>query len=121
VTIAKRRARPAFVEPMTAKVVSALPEGEAWLYEVKLDGYRALIIKDGARVSVISRNEKDLTSAYPGVATAHARSDARVPVAEAAHHRADSLRGMDDGWAPASRRISRPPDRQEAEGCASRA
>jgi bifunctional non-homologous end joining protein LigD len=80
VTIAKRRARPAFVEPMTAKVVSALPEGEAWLYEVKLDGYRALIIKNGARVSVISRNEKDLTSAYPGVAAAGSRLKADTAV-----------------------------------------
>src|SRR5687767_10981726 len=65
---------------MTAKVVTALPEGEGWLYEVKLDGYRALIIKDGARVSVISRNEKDLSAAYPGVVTAASRLNAETAV-----------------------------------------
>jgi bifunctional non-homologous end joining protein LigD len=45
-----------------------LPEGPEWLYEAKLDGYRALIIKDGARVQVRSRNDKDMTRAYPSVA-----------------------------------------------------
>ena len=29
---------PTFVEPMAAKVVEDLPEGEQWLYEVKWDG-----------------------------------------------------------------------------------
>jgi bifunctional non-homologous end joining protein LigD len=40
---------------------------------VKWDGYRAMIVKDGARVRLISRNLKDLTSAYPHVAAAAAR------------------------------------------------
>jgi bifunctional non-homologous end joining protein LigD len=47
------------VPPMTATNVAALPEGEHWAYEVKLDGYRALIIKDGERLQIRSRNEKD--------------------------------------------------------------
>jgi bifunctional non-homologous end joining protein LigD len=52
---------------MAARLVAALPEGPEWLYEAKLDGYRALIIKDGARVQVRSRNDKDMTRAYPSV------------------------------------------------------
>jgi len=55
---------------MTARTVDTLPAGEEWSYEVKLDGYRALIIKDGDRIRIRSRNEKDLTSAYPAVARA---------------------------------------------------
>jgi bifunctional non-homologous end joining protein LigD len=55
---------------MTAAIVQRLPEGAEWLYEVKLDGYRALIIKDGPRVQIRSRNEKNLTAAYPSVAAA---------------------------------------------------
>ena len=55
---------------MTATNVTALPEGEQWTYEVKLDGYRALIIKEGDRVQLRSRNEKDLTANYPGVVAA---------------------------------------------------
>jgi ATP-dependent DNA ligase len=41
------RPAPAFVTPMAAVAVKALPEGAAWLYEPKLDGYRALLLKDG--------------------------------------------------------------------------
>jgi bifunctional non-homologous end joining protein LigD len=65
---------------MAAKVVQALPEGPQWLYEVKFDGYRALILKDGARVQIRSRNEKDLTSTYAGVTTAAKRLKAEAVV-----------------------------------------
>jgi hypothetical protein len=33
---------------MAAQLVDKLPEAQAWLYELKFDGYRALVIKDGA-------------------------------------------------------------------------
>ena len=55
---------------MTARLVQALPEGDDWLYEVKFDGYRALLLKDAGRVCLLSRNEKDMTATYPGVAAA---------------------------------------------------
>ena len=69
---------PAFQTPLAAVAVKALPEGDDWLYEVKLDGYRALILKDGARVQVRSRNDKDL--AYPSVVTAARRLNAQQAV-----------------------------------------
>ena len=72
--------KPAFVPPITATVVEQLPEGPQWLYEVKLDGYRALIVKDGARVQIRSRNDKDLTAAYPSIATAALRLNADAAV-----------------------------------------
>jgi bifunctional non-homologous end joining protein LigD len=50
---------------MAASLVEQLPEGEQWLYEVKWDGYRALLLKDGARVQIRSRNNKDLSGDYP--------------------------------------------------------
>ena len=34
-----------------------LPEGPNWLYELKLDGYRALAIKSGGKVRLRSLNE----------------------------------------------------------------
>jgi DNA ligase D-like protein (predicted ligase) len=61
---------PAFVVPMAAHSVTELPEGDEWLYELKLDGYRGLLIKDGDRVQIRSRNDKDLTRMYPRVAAA---------------------------------------------------
>jgi len=41
-----QRTSPAFVTPMPAQVVKRLPEGGGWVYELKFDGYRALVIKD---------------------------------------------------------------------------
>jgi len=58
---------------MVATLVKTLPEGPAWLYEAKLDGYRAMIRKDGGDVRIRSRNDKDLTAAYPGVQEAARR------------------------------------------------
>ena len=64
------RSSPTFVAPMAAESVSRLPEGPEWLYELKLDGYRAVLIKDGATVRLVSRNEKNLTPFYPRVVAA---------------------------------------------------
>jgi DNA ligase D-like protein (predicted ligase) len=61
------RMRARFVPPMAAELVDRLPEGDDWMYEVKLDGYRALVIKNGDRVELRSRNDKDLTRAYPEI------------------------------------------------------
>ena len=46
---------------LAAQVVKRLPEGDDWFYELKFDGYRALVIKDGQRVGLRSRKNKDLT------------------------------------------------------------
>ena len=73
---------PAFIEPMAAKIVQELPDGDRWLYEVKWDGYRALLLKQGTRIQVRSRNNKDLTTAYPTVATAAARLHADSAVVD---------------------------------------
>jgi bifunctional non-homologous end joining protein LigD len=59
--------------PMAALPVTKLPEGADWLYEPKLDGYRALLLKDGGRVQILSRNERDLTQMYPTVTAAGLR------------------------------------------------
>jgi DNA ligase D-like protein (predicted ligase) len=45
--------------------VARLPEGAEWIYELKLDGYRAQAIRDSKGVRVLSRNGKDLTKKYP--------------------------------------------------------
>jgi bifunctional non-homologous end joining protein LigD len=41
-----------------------------WIYEEKYDGYRILAYKEGARVRLLSRNAKDRTGTYGGVAEA---------------------------------------------------
>jgi ATP-dependent DNA ligase len=42
-----------FVEPMYARLVQSLPQGQEWLYEVKFDGYRCLVGRDSTRVRKI--------------------------------------------------------------------
>ena len=62
---------------MAARVVKRLPEGDDWTYELKFDGYRALIIKDEQRAELRSRKNKDLAGMYPGIAAAALRSTYR--------------------------------------------
>jgi len=47
-----------------------LPEGGSWVYELKLDGFRAIAIKSGDRVRLRSRNDKDFAPRYPAIALA---------------------------------------------------
>jgi bifunctional non-homologous end joining protein LigD len=56
-----------FVEPMYCKLVSQLPEGSLWQYEIKLDGYRALAIHDNNKVKLVSRRNNALNSEYPPI------------------------------------------------------
>ena len=53
--------------PQLALLVKAPPEGDAWLHELKLDGYRiGVAIADGD-VKLLSRREKEWTEAFPTV------------------------------------------------------
>jgi bifunctional non-homologous end joining protein LigD len=54
-----------FVEPVKALLVRELPVGSNWLYEAKLDGYRALAFKSGKEVHLVSRNQNRFDSNYP--------------------------------------------------------
>ncbi len=55
---------------MMATAAAALPRGEQWSYEVKWDGYRAQVVKNGASISLASRNLKDITDQFRRVADA---------------------------------------------------
>jgi bifunctional non-homologous end joining protein LigD len=58
--------KPAFIEPMKARLVDKPPAGE-WIYEIKLDGFRALAVRDGLRVRLFSRNGNDLGQKFPSI------------------------------------------------------
>lgn len=74
------RATAAYITPMAATAVGKLPEGKDWLYEFKFDGYRALVIKQGEQIEIRSRDNKELTSAYPKMASAARGLDANQAV-----------------------------------------
>jgi bifunctional non-homologous end joining protein LigD len=64
------KARMDFIKPMLAKPVTALPSGGDWLYELKLDGYRTLIMKSRGAVTLFSRRGNNLNIRFPRVAAA---------------------------------------------------
>ena len=55
-----------FVEPMYARAVQQLPEGDAWTYELKFDGYRCCLAgKDSRGVTPWSRRANRFTDQFP--------------------------------------------------------
>jgi ATP-dependent DNA ligase len=56
------------VLPMLAKRVGELPPGDAWIFEPKWDGFRALIFRDGDELFIQSRDEKPLDRYFPELA-----------------------------------------------------
>ena len=58
-----------FMEPMYARLVDKLPQGQEWLYEVKFDGYRCLAGRDGGRHSLVQAR-KPLYNQFPDIARA---------------------------------------------------
>lgn len=59
-----------FVPPMLARPVQQLPAGADWLYELKLDGYRALAVKTRRAVTLYSRRGNNLNIRFPTIARA---------------------------------------------------
>jgi DNA ligase D-like protein (predicted ligase) len=59
-----------FIEPMECALVPALPEGRDWIYEVKLDGYRAIGVKTSSETDLYSRNHKNFNKRFPQIADA---------------------------------------------------
>jgi bifunctional non-homologous end joining protein LigD len=52
---------------MKAKLVSSMPSGGDWIYEVKFDGYRALALRGGSETRILSRNQNDLGGKFTEV------------------------------------------------------
>ena len=53
-----------FIEPMECLAVTKLPDGPEWVYEIKLDGYRALAINADGKLSLYSRRQKSFSRQY---------------------------------------------------------
>ncbi|MFW6333142.1 MAG: DNA ligase D [Thermodesulfobacteriota bacterium] len=68
-----RKGRPSKTfKPQLATLVDHPPDGDDWLHEIKLDGYRILALKQKDEVRMITRNGKDWTDKFEPVAHAMA-------------------------------------------------
>jgi bifunctional non-homologous end joining protein LigD len=76
---ARRRAMPDWIEPELATRVETAPEGDAWLHEIKLDGYRILCRIEKGRARLLTRKGLDWTDRFSSIA----RAIVRLPVERA--------------------------------------
>jgi ATP-dependent DNA ligase len=82
------------IKPQLALTRKALPEGEEWAFEPKLDGFRAIVFVDGDESYVQSRGGKDLNRYFPELEFAPGRwvLDGELVIRDAAGNLAfDSL------------------------------
>ena len=68
-----QKVKAGFIEPMLLLPASDLPDDDAWLKELKLDGYRALGIRTDGKVQLRSRNDQDFAVRYAEIAKALAK------------------------------------------------
>jgi bifunctional non-homologous end joining protein LigD len=61
---------PEFVEPALATLVDAVPAEPGWIFEIKYDGYRAVIAASGADVRIHTRTGLDWTGKFPEISAA---------------------------------------------------
>jgi ATP-dependent DNA ligase len=55
------------VKPQLAKSARELPEGDAWCYEPKFDGFRTIVFRDGDEVQLQSRNGRPMNRYFPDI------------------------------------------------------
>jgi bifunctional non-homologous end joining protein LigD len=66
-----------FVEPCIPTVAAKPPVGPDWVHEIKHDGYRLVVRRDGSAVRLFTRRGYDWTDRYPAIASAAAKLRAK--------------------------------------------
>ena len=56
-----------FIIPAQSALRVRPPAGDAWLHEVKFDGYRCELHKAGDDVVIFPRNGREFTNRFPGI------------------------------------------------------
>jgi bifunctional non-homologous end joining protein LigD len=63
------RAKPEFIVPMECRLAAKVPDGTQWLYELKLDGYRAIAVKD-EKTDLLSRYGRSFANRFGEIVSA---------------------------------------------------
>jgi hypothetical protein len=66
-----------FVDPCIPSRAPKPPSGSDWVHEVKHDGYRLIVRRDGPTVRLFTRRGYDWTERYPAIASAAAKIGAQ--------------------------------------------
>jgi bifunctional non-homologous end joining protein LigD len=66
-----------FLDPCIPREVRQPPQGDDWIHQPKLDGWRCQAVKVGSKVMLYSRHGHDLTRRFPTIAAAVAKLPAR--------------------------------------------
>jgi ATP dependent DNA ligase domain len=59
-----------FIAPCLPTLSRTVPDGPRWAFEIKHDGFRFIVRRDGDRVQVLSRHGKDWTDKVPAIVEA---------------------------------------------------
>jgi bifunctional non-homologous end joining protein LigD len=62
-----------FIEPCQPSKVARPPSGASWVHEIKHDGYRLMVRRDGERVRCFTRNGHDWADRFPAIVEAALR------------------------------------------------
>jgi bifunctional non-homologous end joining protein LigD len=74
---ADRASLPPWIKPQLAALVKKAPDNDAWLHEIKLDGYRMHARLEGDSALLLTRTGLNWTGRYPTIAAAIAKLPAR--------------------------------------------
>jgi bifunctional non-homologous end joining protein LigD len=73
-----RKARPSgFVEPCRPSKATRPPSGPQWVHEIKHDGFRLLVRREGVRVRCFTRGGHDWAERFPAIVDAARRLKAK--------------------------------------------
>jgi bifunctional non-homologous end joining protein LigD len=75
--VLQRRRPSGFIEPCQPSKAARPPSGPLWVLEIKHDGYRLMVRRDGARVRCFTRNGHDWADRFPAIVDAAARLKAQ--------------------------------------------
>jgi len=64
---------PGFIAPCLPSKTARPPSGPSWVHEIKHDGYRLIVRREGARVRCYTRNGHDWADRFPGIVAAALR------------------------------------------------
>ena len=76
-TIGAKALFPSFIKPCLPSKVAKPPSGSLWVHEIKHDGYRLMVRRDGERIRCFTRNGNDWADRFPSIVVAAARLEAR--------------------------------------------